>query len=81
MPAGIIVVVTKTWNGTEFARNIPCTQNVQCLYGVVRTNWSIDTMQQHSKEAAELFSPLSTQMENMQNNTEGEYFWYLCYVS
>ena len=36
-------------------------------------------MQQHSKEAAELYmiSPLSNQMENMQNNTEGEYFWYL----
>ena len=54
---------------------------MQCLYGVVRTNWSIDTMQQHSKEATELLymiSPLSTQMENMQNNTEGEYFWCLC---
>ena len=63
MPAGIIVVVTKTRNGTEFARNILCTQNAQCLYGVVRTNWSIDTMQQHSKEAAELLymiSPLLT---------------------
>ena len=22
-------VVTKTWNGTEFARNIPCTQNME----------------------------------------------------
>ena len=34
-------------------------------------------MQQHRKEAAELLYvifPLSTQMENMQNNTEGEYF-------
>ena len=50
---------------------------VQCSYGVVQTKWSIDTMQQHSKEAAELLYvifPLSTQMENMQNNTEGEYF-------